>query len=122
MLENNISALDIINILEELVSKNLVEYDDDHMVFRSKKFIVTFQTAHELNKIILQLDLVKYLEDGQTCVKILDKLGYKDVGSGMYDTLRNLGSKAFFWLNDRNGLSTAKLVLTVIWDGVSELK
>lgn len=120
MLQDDIQPKEIIDILNELVSNNIISWENEHTVFTSRKYIVTFETSHELNKIILQLDLAKFIGNEISCMKILQSLGFQQVGTGTRSQLLTQGKRALFWLNDMNGLATAKFVKSVLWDAFIE--
>ncbi len=120
MLEDDVQPQEIIDILDELIENNIISWEDKHTVFTSRKYIVTFETSHELNKIILQLDLIKFLGTDMSCMKILQKLGFKNVGNATRAHLINQGKRVLFWLNNENGLGTAKLIQSALWDAFVE--
>jgi hypothetical protein len=116
MLEDDVSPLDIRAIMEELLVQGLIVWNDNHMVDHAKKYIVTFETSHELNKIVMQLKWEKYLKDGLKGVGLLTALGYRNVGSAWFDNLKQLGKKYIYFLNGNNGLATGKFILSILWE------
>ncbi len=120
MLKQKMPYYDIENNLRDLEKKNLIEFPDPNSIQSLRTFVVTGDTAYQLNQMLFNFDLMKFLGEREECYRILKELGFEVSGSGVRDNLIQSGKKAWFWLNDENGIATSFLFKTFLWNNLSQ--
>lgn len=113
MLKRGITDEEIEFDLKQLLDVQLIEFPDGSIRKSMRRYVVTGETALELNKLLFNFDLMKFLGNRDECQNILQNMGF-DAGRSIADDLFQKGKNAWFWLNDRDGVATAKLLKTIL--------
>lgn len=120
MLKKQMPYDNIEDNLIDLRKKDLIEFPDPNAIKSLRTFVVTGNTAYQLNQMLFNHDLMKFLGEREECYKILKELDFQVSGSGIRDTLIQKGKKSWYWLNDENGISTSNLFKTFLWNNLSQ--
>ncbi len=120
MLKRGITDEEIEFDLKQLLDAQLIEFPDGSITKSMRRFVVTGGTALELNKLLFNFDLFKFLGNRGECQNILVNMGF-DSDRNSLDNLTQKGKNAWFWLNDSNGVATAKLLKTILLNELPNL-